>query len=322
MVAESGEMSVGRRAFMLAATTMALSACREESVEAGREATLALETRRFPGGPGVGRTYVGVSLAVREAASERPELGGQRLGMSRRFYRHWQPRLLQGMAAQDLESGILPFMSIKTPGSWSEVANGSADAWTLPLLEGLASLDAPVWLAVHHEPENDRGSHGSPEDWRRMQAYVAKRAGEVCPKVTVVPVLMAWTFSRESGRDPRAWLVDDTPLQGVDAYNLWEPYTRKEWSDFGDLIADVRRFVPDLPLVAPECGSVSDPEDRTSAGRWLSDAFTVALEEDVVGMAWFNSEHNNRGGQLRLDPYGEEVLRTLVERPRAAHLRG
>lgn len=320
-VARIAAAPMGRRGLLTAATGLALTACGADlNLESSTPSASATSTGlRFVGDPGPDRAYLGVSLATSEAAIERPELGGQRLSMVRRFYRHWQSQLLHQMAAQDLAADILPFVSIKTPGLWSSVASGADDRWTVRLLEGLADLDAPVWLAVHHEPENDQGSHGIASEWRDMQAYVARRAAQICPKVTVVPVLMAWTFSAESGRDPYEWLVD-TPVQGVDVYNQWEPGSVKPFLDFADLMVDVRRFVPDLPVVVPECGSVIDPEDHTSAGRWLLNAFEAAIEGDVVGLAWFNSEHNNRDGGLQLDAYAEGVLRTLVERRGVARL--
>ncbi|MFZ2501720.1 MAG: hypothetical protein WAW88_03465 [Nocardioides sp.] len=275
-------------------------------------------TSRFPGDPGAGSLLLGISLSISEAIADVPELASPP-SLTRRFYRAHQTGLMSAMVRADAEAGAVSFVSMKPPGKWSEVAAGDRDGWVDDVLDGLAT-ESPVFLALHHEPENDHSGGGNvPASWREMHVRVATRAARIAPLVQVVPVLMQWTFDPSSKRDPAEWLVDDLPLLGVDMYNPWRAdVAGSRWVEFSELLAQVRKAVPDKPIIVPELGAVTDPLDPTRAALWLQSAFDHALTEDVVGMAWFESEYNNRRGDLSLTEEGFAMINALLARPEVA----
>ena len=94
-------------------------------------------------------------------------------------------------------------------------------------------------LALHHEPENDAGPPGmTPAAWLRMQRHAITMASTLAPNVTIVPILMRWTFDPGSGRDPSEWICSEAAIFGVDVYNDWSP-TEGHWTSMPDLMADV-----------------------------------------------------------------------------------
>lgn len=313
-----------RRALLGAAAAIGLGGCGAGTSSAPAPTptpTASPDRHRFPGDPGDGHVYLGTSLTNDMAAAERPEVGGDAVGMTRRFYQPYQSDLMAQMAASDAAAGILPFVSVKVPGTWSQVARGDQDPWLEGLLELLAAVDSPVLLALHHEPENDVGGVGmAAADWVAMQTRALSRARATAEKVTVVPVLMRWSFDSSSGRDPREWLVPDTVLQGVDVYNPWDGSGRRLWIPFSELVGPVSAAMGDRPLVVPELGSAPDPADPTRQAAWLAEAFDTAVRSHIVGLAWFESSIERREGFYRLDVDGQQQLRALLERPEAARL--
>ena len=276
----------------------------------------------FPGDPG-DEVYVGISLQIDQPVSERESQIGAKPTISRRFYKDHQTGLMTSMAAQDLQAGVLPFLSMKVPGSWASVASGDRDDWLDDVLKGLAQVDGPVFMAFHHEPENDLTLPGhTPGTWKQMQQRARDRAARIAPEVTIVPVLMQWTFNPESGRKPEEWLLPDFAMLGVDVYNIWSPADPKVWSEFADLLAQVRAFVPqDQAIIVPEFGTPPDPLDPQRASEWLRGAYQSSIGGNVAGLAWFDSPFNDPGiGNTQLSPVGYATLKELIQRPETARL--
>ena len=71
-------------------------------------------------------------------------------------------------AREAIAEGRLPVLSIK-PGTWSSVANGSADAVMQANATKLDALEGDVVIVAHHEPVGDSGL---PADWARMQVRI------------------------------------------------------------------------------------------------------------------------------------------------------
>jgi hypothetical protein len=258
---------------------------------------------------------LGVSLAIDQAATDRDDIGGSRITMARRFYRSHQLDLMQRMVGEDAASDIVPFVSLKTPGSWQDVADGREDPWLGKAVKILGGLDSPAYLSLHHEPENDHSGGGNtPDAWQQMHRRASK-AAERYHQLSIVPVLMQWTFDPASARDPQQWLMPEFPVLGVDVYNPWRADRASTWVEFGDLVAQVRQVVPDTPILVPEFGSAVDELDPERASLWLRAAYESALSDNVAGLAWFDSEFNNDRGEIQLDDNGIAVMRELLARP-------
>lgn len=270
---------------------------------------------RFAGDPGPGRLYFGSSIPHDQPADATADGTELRISMSRRFYRPGQGPRLTEMARLDREAGILPFVSIKPPWTWRSVASGAHDDWARGLLAGLVASGGPTMLAVHHEPENDVTAVQTPAAWVAMQQHLMSLAEQWAPSVTVVPVLMQYTFDPFSGRTPEEWLVRGTALQGIDVYNPWTPSTPTDWVSFADMVDRVRMVVGDRPIIVPEYGCHSDPANPHRTQAWFRNAFNYAVDNDIVGLAYFDSEFGDDNQSWLLDPTGRAALRSLARRP-------
>jgi hypothetical protein len=268
---------------------------------------------RFPGDPGRGRVYVGTTVPPDQPVELAPT-DALRITMTRRFYRRGQAWRLVRMAAQDSAAGLLPLVSFKPPGRWADVAAGRHDGILRWILVRLRDIERPVMLAIHHEPENEASRVQRPRDWVAMQTHVIGLAGRLSPNVTIVPVLMQYTFDPASGRNPREWLVPDAVVRGVDVYNPWRPRHDAPWVELGTMLDRVRKVMGPGPLVVPEFGCHTDPHDHARTLRWFSDAFDYAVDNDVVGMTYFDSPHSKDGESWVLDPLRRSAMQHMTRR--------
>ena len=81
--------------------------------------------------------------------------------------------------------------------SWELGGGGgrSHDRWLKDLRRQLATVDRPVFLTFHHEPENDARRLGqTPADFVAMQTRIIELFARRAPKVTIVPILQSWTL--------------------------------------------------------------------------------------------------------------------------------
>ena len=134
------------------------------------------ETPAYPAQPEPGTIFWGAAIAGNGDPVERhEEPSGHTLSIHRTFFQ-WDQRTgyLMTVASDDVDSGRLPWVSVKTP-PWDEMAAGDHDAEIDELLEALDALDGPVWLTVHHEPEGGGGVN-EPDD-------PAGPAGHVLPSL-------------------------------------------------------------------------------------------------------------------------------------------
>jgi hypothetical protein len=276
---------------------------------------------RFPGDPAEGRLYFGTSVRYDQPLPRPDAVGPQMLRrtMSRRFYRPGQETTMLRMAQLDREVGILPFVSMKPPGTWASVAQGRYDDWVRTLIDGLGSSTSPVMFAIQHEPENDVSFEQTPAEWVAMQRHLIGMARRRTRQVTVVPVLMQYTFDPSSHRSPADWLVPDTDLQGLDVYNPWQPGSDKQWLTFPDMVARARAVVGSVPLIVPEYGCHTDIADPTRTQTWLHDAFDYSTQNNVVGLAYFDAIGPD-GSSWQLDATGSDALAQLSRRPEVAQL--
>jgi hypothetical protein len=275
---------------------------------------------RFAGDPGLGRLYYGCSMPYYKDLAAWEDWLGRPLAAHRHYHEADETVRLQNKASADLTVGRLPLASTKSPGTWEDVARGSHDAWLDALLFAGKAVGGPVFLAIHHEPEDDAftGPGMRPRHWVAMQERAIARAATRAPNVTIVPVLMQWTFDPRSGREPSAWRVPSARVFGFDVYNSWSPTNGKRWTSFADKVDLVLPWTGGRPMVVAEYGCRADPADPERAVRWMQNAFQYALEHDIVAMTYFNSSQNSPEGGWDLEGRQAEAFRTLLARPEVA----
>jgi hypothetical protein len=253
---------------------------------------------RFPGDPGPGRLYYGASSEQDVVAWERRM--GQRLALHRTYHQARDTKQLIKVAKNDLANGRMPHVSIKVPGRWAGVAAGHHDAWLRGLAAGLARLSQPLFLTLHHEPENDARRKGSPKSFVAMQTHAIKLFARHAPKVTIAPILQGWSFSKYNRRaSPERWYVPSAKVYGVDVYN---PFclTDPKWVSFADKLREIKRYAHGKPIVIGEYGCRNDPRNPERAEQWMREAFHYARRHDIVSMSYFNSGRNSPEGSWAL----------------------
>jgi hypothetical protein len=269
--------------------------------------------RRFPGDPGRGRLYYGATVSYDKSLTEWESRLGRRLSSHRHFHSPDEIGELARDCADDLRLGRMPHASIKLPATWQDVASGARDSWLHRLLDRVAEAGGPVLLTLHHEPEDDvAGREMQPRDWVAMQERAIAKAERRAPNVTIVPVLMDWTFDPSSGRRPGQWMVPSARVQGVDIYNPWSPTNGKPWVSFATDGAKVVPWADGRPIVVAEYGCRADPRNPERAARWMREAFDWARRHDVVSMSYFHSWQNTEGGSYELSGRRMRVFRRLL----------
>jgi len=230
----------------------------------------------------------------------------------RRTYFGWDNRMKAVTTAKaDLKVGRLPWVSFKTPG-WSAMASGAHDAQIDDLLRGLDGAGGPVWLTVHHEPENDGGN---PAEWRAMQVKVRERMNAVGTKnIAFAPVLMSWTFDARSGRTPDDWFVPGIwDFAGLDSYSESEANLTIEIP----MWINARSYytAKGLKIAVGEWGNRGT--DATAAAEMRA-FYDMAIasggtgQSQVIGMAYFDSDLNSPKGGWTLAGAPLDTFRSLM----------
>jgi hypothetical protein len=270
----------------------------------------------FTGQPPPGHVYYGASLPAHRSLSQWEATLGSTLAVNRSYFTPDVDETAQlvRQCQDDLLHQRLPHVSTKVPGTWKDVADGALDTWLTDLLGLLGDEHAPIFLTLHHEPENDAGPAGmTSSDYVAMQRRSIGLAADLAPQVTVVPVLQHWSFEPlNTGGDPSAWIVREAAVMGVDVYNAWSPTNGKVWRSFGSRVDDVIGWLGDTPLVIGEYGCREDPMNPGMAADWLRDAADYARTHNIVSMSYFNSDVHSPDGSLELSSEMEQVFAELL----------
>jgi hypothetical protein len=261
--------------------------------------------------------FYGAATPPDQLAAFEAKLGSP-LSCYRSFFGSEDVGGLHSRVADDLWHGRMPIASIKPPGAWAQAAGDHE--WIESLVGPLGDLRRRLFLCVHHEPENDADHYGTPADYVAMQNAVID-AAKATPSVVVTPILGSWSFDERSGRVPSEWKVDRAAVYGVDIYNPWSVANGKDWVPFSDKLALAHDEADGRPLVIGEYGCRSDPAQPGRAAQWLDDAFSAAIDADVVAMAYFNSSLNAPDGTWELDHETFPAFAQLLGSPDVAWLR-
>jgi hypothetical protein len=205
---------------------------------------------------------------------------GRRMDVHR-LYDSWDDPQPNALAAWDATSGRTPVLSIKAQrhnGSvvpWASIAAGREDAAIRAQANGLKRLNVPLFLALHHEPEND-ARNGTPASyigaWRH---YVSVFRALHVTNVKFTWIMMASSFG-QGARKAASYYPGDSYIDvvGGDGYNWYGTQPGKRWRSLADALAPFYAWgtAHHKPLMVAEWGTL---EDRAVPGRkaqWLADA--------------------------------------------------
>lgn len=222
---------------------------------------------------------------------------GRHLGVRRTYYQAAQVDRAITTVKDDLAKGRLPWISFKLPHSWEAMANGAGDAWAKDLAIKLSKVDGPVWVAFHHEPEND-------DDialWTAMQERLAPLVRGLAPNVAYTIVLTGWN----QFYGPKEFALDslwpkDTKIDmvGIDPYNYYgrvldgkESTSNANMTDLYFAKLNAWSKANDVPWGIAEIGY----SDKASVDHptWLTDTYNGMLKHGGVAFTYFNSSLNS-----------------------------
>ncbi len=205
--------------------------------------------------------------------------------ISRRFavdhqYYSWDAPIPTAYEAWTSSKGRIPFINWKFPSPWSSVADGFWDAWIASRADAFVAFDAPVYLTMHHEPENDTAEYGTPSEYvaafRRVVDIFRARG---VTNVGFTWTMMAWSFNDRSGVDIGDWYPgdDDVDFVAADGYN-WSPgRTGSGWTSFSTVFDDADAFAirHAKPWIVAEYGVQEDPAESGHKAEWFRNMLTT-----------------------------------------------
>jgi len=276
----------------------------------------------YPGQPGSGTFYWGASLTGNGSPSRHEGPTGEVLSIRRTFF-DWSQRTgyMIDIARGDVASGRLPWISIKPP-SWSAMAAGRHDSEIDAMLRALDGINGPVWLTVHHEPENDSGNAS---DHLAMNKRVRQRMNALgTDNIALAPILMSWTFNPRSGRSVEAyWGPNVYDFVGTDHYNRDDPPENLESMDSWKLARSWAKS-KGMDLAVGEWGMKGS--DQAAADRirdWfnhIAGSSSDGRGARVTGVAVYDNEGGSYG-PWTLEGKALEEFQELMGHPKVAHIR-
>lgn len=241
---------------------------------------------------------------------------GRTLGIHRTYWAGNEQDDALHRAALDLKAGRLPWISFKaphapgttTPYTWTQMAGGAGDAWAVDLARRLGTLGGPVWVAVHHEPDDDPGNL---QDWTRMQQRLAP-IFRSSANVAFTVILMGYHQFMDPDPDPALSMQALWPgsayvdVTGFDPYNLYGTINSsgKRITSFTELnayytkIAAWSASVGGAPWAIAETGLTDLAAERDVA--WISRAYDDMRAAGGIALAYWDNQFTP-DGTFRLD---------------------
>ena len=253
--------------------------------------------------------YFGSRVDTRGSESQRQAIErvegqiGRKFDIDHEYYR-WNDAIPTSQQRWDASTGRLPFvnwLSANSNGSvipWSSIADGSQDPWIIQRADAFRAFGSPIYLAFHHEPENDLSRFGSPQDYAAAFRHIVDvfRAEGVM-NVAFVWNMMGWSFNSRSGIDVNAFYPGDDYVDfvGGDGYNKYPQ--DGSWVSFQQIFQPIYDFAVahGKPLMVAEYGVMEDPNDPSHKGQWFRDALvTLQSWPQLKAMVYYDVEKDGR----------------------------
>ena len=246
-----------------------------------------LPARAYPGAllPGEG-AYFGSRVQAREGENGREALQRVESQIGRLFdidhqYYSWRSNIPTSHQRWDVNTGRIPFINWKSGTSWSEIANGSRDAWIRDRADAFIEFGEPIYLAYHHEPENDLSGYGSPQDYAAAFRHIVEVFRDRgVTNVGFVWNMMARNFNPSSGLDMNTFYPGDAYVDfiGGNGYNWYPGKPGSNWASFETIFADINAWsiAHSKPWMVVEYGVQEDPDQPGRKAQWFRDALATA----------------------------------------------
>ena len=132
---------------------------------------------------------------------------GRRFAIDHQYYK-WDTSFPTSEQSWTVTQGRIPFVNWKaqrTNGAvvrWSTIASGAEDAAIIARADAIKAFGYPIYLAFHHEPEDDLDAYGTPADYAEASRHIVTvfRSRGVT-NVAFVWTMMSWSFNSNSGKN-------------------------------------------------------------------------------------------------------------------------
>lgn len=163
---------------------------------------------------------------------------------------------------------------------WRTIANGDRDRQIRRKARELKAFGQPVYLAFHHEPEDDRDLDSkSRSGTRKSYKRAFRRIHRVFRAEGVTNVSFVWTLTGHTFRRGEAdrWYPGDNVVDvvGVDAYNWFGTGHAggSTWTTFAAAFQPAYDWAiaRGKPMWVTETGTLEDPSDPSRKAQWYYD---------------------------------------------------
>ncbi len=197
----------------------------------------------------------------------------------------------------DVAAGRIPWISFKLPYNWTKMAAGSGDAWATDLATRLAKVNGPVWVAFHHEPENDETDITK---WIRTQERLGPILRSKAPNAAFTVVLTGWNqlYGPSQFRLDAIWPNTTVDIAGFDIYASYGT-TKNGVLRLGDPSLNDTYFAP-IAAWAKKKGvawglAETGLNDRASKDypNWLRDTHRELDANGAIALSYFDTPLNS-----------------------------
>jgi beta-mannanase len=224
--------------------------------------------------------------------------------MGRKFdivhvYHQWSQNFPTAEERALAAEGRMLLINWKSPGSWPAVANGSQDGQITQTATRLKAFGRKVFLAFHHEPENDVGGAGQPADYARA----FRRVVDGFNRVGADNVIFVWNMMGFVGGHGDIYPTLYPGNQYVDwiAYDPYNWYGCKSGHQSRSFAEITKPFydwtaahAPGKPLMLAEYGLREQPAGEPSKAAWFRDSLVQlkSTRTRIKALVYFNNLHN------------------------------
>jgi beta-mannanase len=214
------------------------------------------------------------------------------------FYHQWSQPFPTAEERALAAEGRLLLINWKSPGSWPAVANGSQDGQITETATRLKAFGRKLFLAFHHEPENDIGAAGQPADYARA----FRRVVDVFNRVGADNVIFVWNMMGFVGGHGDIY----STLYPGDQYVDWIAYDPYNWygcksghktRSFAEITKPfydwTAAHAPGKPLMLAEYGLREQPAGAASKAEWFRDELVQlkTTRTRLKAVVYFNNLH-------------------------------
>jgi beta-mannanase len=214
------------------------------------------------------------------------------------FYHQWTSNFPTAEERSIAAEGRLLLLNWKMPSPWSSVANGGQDGQIAAVAGRLKALGRKVFLAPHHEPEDQVGSFGSASDYARA----FRRIVDEFRQAGANNVIFVWNMMGYVGGHGDIYPT----LYPGDSYVDWIAYDPYNWygcksgqkpRSFAEITKPMYDWTaahaPGKPLMLAEFGLREQPAGAPSKAEWFRDALVTlkTTRTRIKALVYFNTNH-------------------------------